>query len=152
MDISEFKYLIWDYSRKINEQMSAILSAWGVKYRLSALQLRILMEIQQNGSHTVGSLANSVMVAGTNISTMCKKLESLGLLRRVRDLADERVVRIELTAQGSQIVEEIDLVFEQILKENDEEINESFTAIIYAMEKLKFLLNKFDDQVLKKQQ
>lgn len=151
MEISVFKYLVWDYTRKINEQMNSVLNFLGAKYRLSALQLRILMELQQNGSHTVGSLANSVAVAGTNISTMCKKLENLGLLHRVRDRADERVVRIELTEQGSRIVDEIDQVLEQILEDNDQETKESFTAVIYAMEKLKFLLNKLELQVSKQE-
>lgn len=150
MNISEFKYLLCDNSRKINDGMNAALNAWGAKYGLSALQLRILMEIHQKGALTVGCLASNVAIAGTNISTMCKKLESLGFLRRTREQSDERVVRIELTESGWQAIEEIEGFFaEKIQKAMSSDMKQSLEAIIYAMEKLNKMLELFNEQEMK---
>lgn len=101
------------------------------------------MELHQYGSHTVGSLASSTRVAGANISSMCKKLESKRLLERVRDQDDERVVKIALTKMGKEIVLEIDKElngkFSQQIKNETEE---TFNDIILGLEKLNTLLQK----------
>ncbi|WP_418791833.1 MarR family winged helix-turn-helix transcriptional regulator [Phosphitispora sp. TUW77] len=155
MDVSEFKHLLWDNTRKIYEGMNTILNEWGGRYGLSALQLRILMEVYQKGTHTVGSLASNILVAGANISAMCKKLENLGFLIRTRNPFDERVVLIELTDMGKETMQEIDKLFEEKmykLLEKDAELKESLETVYLAMVKLNALLYQLDDNVNQKQE
>lgn len=153
MNISEFKYLLWDNTRKIHERMNTMLNVWGARHGLSALQLRILMEIYQHGSLTVGSLANNILIAGANISPMCKKLEGLGFLRRIRDRLDERVVRIELTEKGQLVIKEIDDFFDQrIGKVIGEDLDQSFATIICAMKELNHLIDLIGVQPRKQQE
>lgn len=153
MDTTDFKYMLWDNTRKINEEMNAALNAWGSKYELSALQLRILMDIYKSGPQSVGCLASNVAIAGTNISTMCKKLEKLGFLARTRDRGDERIVHIQLTLQGTDIIKELDDCFEKkILSAMGEDMNESLQTIIFAMEKLNHILSGLNGLEVEKEQ
>jgi len=145
MNTSEFKFMLWDNTRKINEEMNAALNAWGAQYELSALQLRILMDIYKSGPESVGCLASNVAIAGTNISTMCKKLERLGYLARTRDRSDERIVQIELTGRGAEIMKELDHCFEKkILNAMGEDDNDCLITIITAMEKLNQIFSCLD--------
>jgi len=137
MDTSEFKYMLWDNTRRINEEMNAALNTWGNPYELSALQLRILMDIYKSGPESIGCLANNVAIAGTNISTMCKRLERLGYVARTRDRSDERIVQVTLTEKGAKLIKELDHCFEKkILNAMGEEFNDCLKDIISAMEKL----------------
>lgn len=143
MNIVQFKNVIFSYSRKINESMNIAFSFLGEKYGITLIQLRLLMEINHCGAHTIGSLADAVSMAGANISTMCKKLEKQGLVRRIRDQADERVVRIELTEFGDKVITEID----QYLNEKLQSIlanhaDETFEMITAGMDKINSLLLK----------
>lgn len=143
MNVSEFKNNILDYTRKITDNISNAFSPICEHYGLTMMQVRILMELHQSGSHTVGSLAGSIRMAGANISAMCKKLENKKLLERVRDQDDERVVKIDLTEKGKEIVLEIDKALnEKFSQQIRHETEESFDDIILGLEKLNALLQK----------
>lgn len=143
MDLEGFKYQVCDISRKINEAMNTLLSKMGAPYGLSAMQVRILLEIEPEGTMTVGAIANEVMAAGANVSTMCKKLESLGFIKRSRDELDERIVRIGLTELGMKAVGDIDHHFdEKILRALGNEPKAKYETVIVAIEVLNELLSQ----------
>ncbi|KPU45190.1 organic hydroperoxide resistance transcriptional regulator [Oxobacter pfennigii] len=141
MNISEFKNIIWDYTRKINENTNKIFSPLCEQYGLTMLQVRILMELYKYESHSIGSLAEGIYVAGANISSMCKKLEHMDLLKRVRNQQDERVVTVALTQKGNEIVSRMDkFLNEKILQNIDEKAEETFDDIISGIKKLNDLM------------
>ncbi|MEG6616570.1 MarR family transcriptional regulator [Peptococcaceae bacterium 1198_IL3148] len=143
MKVSDFKNTMWDYTRKIAESMNNAFSPVCEEHHLTMMQARILMELYHNKSHTVGSLANSLSVAGANISTMCKKLESKGYLERVRDQEDERVVKLALTNRGKKTVLAIDKSLnEKISQQVVGEAKKDFDDIILGLKKLNSLLQK----------
>jgi DNA-binding MarR family transcriptional regulator len=143
MNLSEFKSLIWDYTRKINENANKVFSPVCEQYGLTMLQLRILMELYRSESHTIGSLAEGICVAGANISAMCKKLENLGFLKRVREQDDERVVKVALTQKGDEIVSNMDRFFSEKISRNiGNETQETLDAIVSGVQKLNDLLER----------
>jgi len=143
MEVSEFKNLVLDYTRKIAESMNCIFGPISDNYGLTMMQTRILLELHQSGVHTVGSLADSTCIAGTNISAMCKKLEAQGLLERVRNRDDERVVRIALTGKGKDIVLGIDsMCNEKIAQHLIDEAEETFEDIVAGLQKLNDLMDR----------
>lgn len=143
MEVSEFKDIIWDYTRKIAETMNCAFSPIIEKYGLTMLQARILMELYHYEPHTIGSLADRICMAGTNISSMCKKLESQGFLERVRSQEDERVVLVALTKLGKETVLEIDrLCNERISKHLMNETEKTFEDIITGLRELEGLLQR----------
>lgn len=111
--IEAFKRSLLDYSRKINDCSNALLSQEAARYNLTVLQLRLLMELYLSGAETVGALASSLGQAGTNVSTLCKKLESSGLLHRHRSESDERVVLVNLTDRGREVLNGINAEFDE---------------------------------------
>lgn len=141
MNISEFNRIIWEVTRKINDNASRILNPVCESYGLTMMQIRILMELKQFDSHTVGSLAESMYVACANMSAMCKKLENMGLLRRTRDNADERVVNVTLTEKGNSIVSEIDNFLNEKVLQNIGDVGEDiFEELINGLQKFNSLL------------
>lgn len=143
MDLEEFKQYLWDYSREINENTNKVFNPIIEQFGLTTLQFRILMEIRQSGSHTIGSLANEIKMAGTNISTMCKKLEKMELLERIRKPEDERVVLVILTQKGKEIVTDIDqVIIEKISLYTKSESEQTMNEIIIGLKQLNKLLQK----------
>ncbi|MBO0992555.1 MarR family winged helix-turn-helix transcriptional regulator [Bacillus sp. SD088] len=143
MDMDEFKQCLWNYSREINENTNRIFNPIIEQFGLTTLQFRILMGIRQSGSHTIGSLANEIKMAGTNISTMCKKLEKMALLERIRKPEDERVVLVILTQKGQDIVSEIDqIIIKKITLYTKAESEQTMHEIIIGLKQLNKLLQK----------
>lgn len=52
---------------------------------------------------TVGELGEKLFLQSNTLTPMLKRLESLGYIKRNRDSADERQVRIELTEAGRKL-------------------------------------------------
>jgi MarR family transcriptional regulator, organic hydroperoxide resistance regulator len=145
MDVIDFKNILWNYTRKINERTNNLIITLCEHHGLTTLQGRILIEIQQHGSHTIGSLAIRLHIAGTNISTMCKKLERKGFIERVRDEKDERVVKVALSQKGIRVVEDINQeLIEKITQSVQGETDQSLREIINGLKKLNELLEKMD--------
>lgn len=143
MNVSDFKNIMWNYTRKISESMNNAFCPVCEHYGLTMLQVRILVELYRCGSHTVGSLAESTSVAGANVSAMCKKLEGKGLLERLRNQDDERVVKLALTQMGQGIVLEIDTSLnKKFLQQMEGESEETLDDIILGLKKLDTLLQK----------
>lgn len=143
MDAAEFKNKVMIYTRKIEESMNCVFSPVIDNRGLTRMQTRILLELHQCNSHTVGSLGDSICVAGANISAMCKKLEGLGLVERVRNREDERVVQVVLTEAGKETVMEIDRLFNDKLSQHlKDESEEAFDDIIRGLKKLNELMQK----------
>jgi DNA-binding MarR family transcriptional regulator len=143
MEVAEFKSIIMDYTRKIEENMNYVFSPVIENHGLTRMQVRILLELQKCNAHTIGSLGDSICVAGANVSSMCKKLEGQGLVERVRNRDDERVVRVVLTEPGKEIVSEIDRLFNDIISQHlKNEKEEAFEDIIAGLQKLNELLLK----------
>ncbi|MGE5626691.1 MAG: MarR family winged helix-turn-helix transcriptional regulator [Solirubrobacterales bacterium] len=140
MDIFEFKNMVWEYTRKIEEGANTALYNIGSSHGLTGMQTIILMELHRKGSSSIGNLADNVCTAGTNISTMCKKLEKQGFIERKRDIEDERIVRINLTDKGHQAISEIDIYLTERISNNLPE--ECFDKIITSLETLYLLLKK----------
>ncbi|MEH7180332.1 MarR family winged helix-turn-helix transcriptional regulator [Neobacillus vireti] len=145
MDVIDFKNIIWNNSRKISEKITSLINTLCEHHGITTLQGRILIEIQHHGAHTIGTLASTLNIAGTNVSTMCKKLESKGFIERVRDEGDERVVKVALSEKGIKVVEEIneeliEKITYAILGESDQTLHE----IINGLQKLNQILEKMN--------
>lgn len=143
MEVTEFKNMVWDYTRKIAESLDCVFSPVSEEHGLTMMQTRILMELYHYESHTIGSLADSTCIAGANISAMCKKLESQGMLERIRKREDERVVMVVLTKLGKETALEIERICNDKISEHlANETEETFEDIILGLRKLNELLQR----------
>ncbi|MEH7113260.1 MarR family winged helix-turn-helix transcriptional regulator [Neobacillus niacini] len=145
MDVIDFKNILWNNTRKISEKTTSLINTLCEHHGITTLQGRTLIEVQQHGSHTIGSLASRLNIAGTNVSTMCKKLESKGFIERVRDGGDERVVKVVLSEKGIHVVEEMNQeLIEKISRAIQGETDQSLYEIINGLKKLNEILEKMD--------
>lgn len=143
MEVPDFKNKVWDFSRKLAESINHLYEPVIEKCGLTLMQARILIQLQQCGAHTIGSLGKSTCVAGANTSAMCKKLEGQGLVERIRDQEDERVVKVALTQLGEETVSEIDQILNNRLSQYLlNEKKEDMETIILGLQKLNDLLQR----------
>jgi DNA-binding MarR family transcriptional regulator len=71
---------------------------------LTPSQLSVMSAIHRHGPVTLGALAECERVAPPTISRIVAKLEADGLVERVGDTEDRRVVRVSTTAAGEDLV------------------------------------------------
>ncbi|MDJ0390938.1 MarR family transcriptional regulator [Roseomonas sp. E05] len=63
-------------------------------------QYLAMVALWQEDNQTVGQIGEKLFMETSTLTPLLKRLESGGYVRRSRDTADERVVRIALTDQG----------------------------------------------------
>ena len=75
---------------------------------LTHTQHQLLLAVRGSGSErgpTIGDVAAHLLVKRHTASELANRVTELGLATRVRDQVDHRVVRLELTARGREVVE-----------------------------------------------
>lgn len=108
MNTEEVRNMIWEYTRRIKDGTNKAFTPLCEKHGLTMMQGRIITELHHYGPKSIGNLAESISIAGANLSAMCKRMEDQGLVMRKRDSSDERMVKVELTEQGMKIARDID--------------------------------------------
>ncbi len=86
--------------------------AYGRAYKQGLAELGLtypqwiaIVVLGEEGEQTVGELGDRMFLESNTLTPMLKKLESAGYLRRQRDPADERQVRVSLTEAGRRLRE-----------------------------------------------
>lgn len=146
MNSMVFKKEMWDFLRTVSEYMDSTFRPVVEKQGLTMMQTRILVEIKQSGHHTVGSIGSAIGLASGNASAMCKKLEKLGLVQRIRNPEDERCVNLTLTALGIATVQKIGDALEAkygAFLENKPE--DEFRGVIVGMKKLSSFIQEMSE-------
>lgn len=84
------------------------ISATCAELELSAPQVHTLLSLGHEGPLPMGDLARRVAVTEKTITGLVDRLERDGLVQRLRDRADRRVVRVKLTARGARLARRLD--------------------------------------------
>ncbi len=90
-------------SRAVASRVEVRLHALG----LTLTQLGVLEVILHKGPMTHRDLGRKVLTSAGNMTDLVDKLEARGLVLRVRAADDRRQVRVELTAAGRAMIEEL---------------------------------------------
>ncbi|MDB5655662.1 MAG: MarR family transcriptional regulator [Tardiphaga sp.] len=78
-----------------------ILDAVGLTYT----QFIAMVALSEADQQTVGELGEKLFLESNTLTPILKKLEQTGYVSRLRDPADERQVRVSLTAAGRRLIE-----------------------------------------------
>lgn len=108
----DFKSSLLDFVRAVSIYLEEAFFPIVDRYGLTLLQVRILNQLRKE-DHTIGSLASMFSIAESNASSMCKKLEKAGYLKRVRDENDERCVKLRVTQQCLDTIDNIEYDLEE---------------------------------------
>jgi DNA-binding MarR family transcriptional regulator len=87
--------------------MSTLLARCSACGLRSIAAARALLYIHDQGSPTIGAIASHVGRAGAALTQSVDRLERAGLVRRARSIGDRRVIRIELTLAGRDVVTQL---------------------------------------------
>jgi DNA-binding MarR family transcriptional regulator len=121
---------------KARNQVAADMDAALKELHIRAQHSGILMALLRGSCTTPASLARHLGIDTGLMTRILDKLEALGLLARSRDLADRRVVNLQLTAVGHAVALRITELAPDVLNAR----LQSFSDMEY--EELRRLLHK----------
>jgi DNA-binding MarR family transcriptional regulator len=84
------------------------ISATCAELELSSPQVHTLLALGHEGPLTMGELARRAAVTEKTTTGLVDRLERDGLVQRLRDEADRRVVRVRLTPHGTRLARRLD--------------------------------------------
>ncbi|APU96164.1 MULTISPECIES: MarR family winged helix-turn-helix transcriptional regulator [Sphingobacterium] len=105
-------FSVYVLHREIMQRYRAILEEIDLTYP----QYITMMALWENDGQTVNQLGGKLYLDNGTLTPLLKRLESKSLLTRTRSKEDERVVKIQLTAQGLQLKEKASCVPMQIFE------------------------------------
>jgi len=91
-------------SAAAHERLRAHCAARGKAYAVTPPQWGVLAALAANGEQPVSALCQRLAVETPAITGIITRLEHNGLVQRVHDRDDRRVVLVSLTAEGRDIV------------------------------------------------
>lgn len=73
------------------------------KYSVTAAQLNCLLALHESGPLPLSHIAKLIMVKSSTVTGIIDRLEQKGLVERVRNSRDRRVITIKLTEAGTRL-------------------------------------------------
>jgi MarR family transcriptional regulator, organic hydroperoxide resistance regulator len=92
-------FAVYSANHAFNRVYQPLLKKLGLTYP----QFLAMILLWEQDAQTVGDLGERLFLQSNTLTPMLKRLEILGYIKRIRDLADERQVRIVLTAAGRKL-------------------------------------------------
>lgn len=94
-------FAIYSANLAFGRAYKPILDELGLTYT----QYIAMVALSEEDDQTVGALGEKLFLESNTLTPILKKLESIGYIRRQRDPADERQVRVSLTPAGRRLLE-----------------------------------------------
>jgi DNA-binding MarR family transcriptional regulator len=105
-------FSVYVLHREIMQRYRTILEGIDLTYP----QYITMMALWETDGQTVNQLGGKLYLDNGTLTPLLKRLESKSLLTRTRSKEDERVVKIQLTAEGLQLKEKASCVPMQIFE------------------------------------
>ncbi len=113
-------FAIYSANHALNRVYKPLLDALGLTYT----QYIAMVTLWERDDQTVGSLGEKLFLESSTLTPVLKRLEALGLIVRARDKADERQVRVQLTATGRALQDRAKIIPPCILEASGLDMNE----------------------------
>ncbi len=82
------------YSKQLNKE-----------YAISSAQLNCLLALYENGPLPPSQIAKYMLVKSSTVTGVVDRLEQKGLVKRIRNSPDRRIITLKLTEAGTQLAE-----------------------------------------------
>ncbi|WP_244607108.1 MarR family transcriptional regulator [Bosea sp. CS1GBMeth4] len=92
-------FAVYTAGHAFNRLYKPLLDALGLTYP----QYLAMVALWEKDDRTVGELGEQLFLESNTLTPLLKRLEGMELVARVRDKADERQVRLRLTAAGKAL-------------------------------------------------
>ena len=108
-------FAVYSASHAFNRLYKPLLDELGLTYP----QYLVMVTLWERDDRTVGEIGERLFLESNTLTPLLKRMEAAGLVSRSRDPADERQVRLRLTAEGKGLVEKarkcLDLTAQTVL-------------------------------------
>lgn len=91
--------------RRLMQAGSLYTKELNKNYQVSAPQLHCLLTLYEIGPLPPSHIARYIMVKSSTVTGIIDRLEHKGLVKRIRNSPDRRVINIELTDKGQALAE-----------------------------------------------
>ncbi len=115
---------------------------------LKTSQLLVLQSLDESGEMTVGEIAGKVNLAQASTTALVDKLQSMGLVQRVRGYSDKRKVYVRLTENAHDVLARAPMALHDRFSDkfNDlEEWEQSF--LVAALQRVSTMMDAGDIDV-----
>lgn len=107
-------FSIYSAGITINRFYRPLLDELGITYP----QYLVLSALWESDGQSVGAIAQRLSLESSTITPLVKRLESAGLLTRLRSQSDERQVVVSLTANGKALHTKSKCLTEALLRDS----------------------------------
>lgn len=107
--------IIADFRASMGE-LKCLGSERMVRQGISMTQLHVLNMVEHHGGMPMSRLADMLDVSVSNATGLIDRIEERGFVERIRVASDRRMVVVQLTPTGRQMLDEIEDVREEILR------------------------------------
>lgn len=108
--------IIADFRASMGE-LKCITSERLVRQGISMSQLHVMHLLESHGDMPMSRLAEMLDVSDSNATGLIDRVEERGFVERLRVATDRRMVMVQLTPAGRQLLDEIETVREGILSQ-----------------------------------
>lgn len=130
MDISLYQKEVLKLNDKLHHHLSHLLRVDFERYHITDMQFQVLNYIEHHDGTTIGEMAKQLVQDAGNMSNLCKKLERVEYVVRLRGSDDERVVHLHLTRSGKHCVEDINEKLQEHYSAHWQRINDTDKELI----------------------
>jgi len=137
--IKEFINKLNTHSTRLSESFRPKLNEECIKLDLGMAHLMVLKLLSARKEPPIITvLAKQLSVSAPMMTNIIDRVESAGMVKRTRDLADRRIVKIEITPKGRAVVTRLDKehmgrLLELLKKLNDSEQKQFMDALTVLM-------------------
>ena len=93
----------WEVARQLRETSQETLAPWDI----TPAHLRALRTLKRHGTMRLSELSDHLHIAPRSTTEVVDALESRGLVRRQADPGDRRATLVEVTEQGTGVLDAI---------------------------------------------
>lgn len=122
MNIAEFKQELLRSTICTQSLYHKLITPLCQRFDLTPQQLFILVNLSQGNDQSPRQLSGQIGINPSNFSTVIKKMESCGLVQRVKCQSDKRMSVLHLTEEGQSLLNNMEL-------ENDYRYGAAFAHI-----------------------
>ncbi len=101
--VAEIEELLRNVSTILKKRGRDILN----NFDITPPQLDALLVLRDFGELTMGELCQKMFLACSTATDLIDRMERNGLIERVRDTADRRVIRLKVLPKGSSVIDEV---------------------------------------------
>lgn len=119
-------------AERFKKNSSAVVKKWGLTF--SQYNVLRVLDASEHGENTMKNVNRIMLVSSANMTGIAKRLEKSGFIVRKSDPNDDRIKRLQITQEGTEVLKEIADHKEQSIRQYLTKYSDTEkTAILHTM-------------------